>query len=103
MADSTIGGLPLAPQIDADSLLAVEQQGQARRMTGAQFAQFARDSVAGFTDTAKEYAQQAAASAGTASAAAERAETAAATVGSAAKRAEEAAAAAQAAKESVDV
>ena len=64
MADSTIGGLPLAPQIDADSLLAVEQQGQARRMTGAQFAQFARDSVAGFTDTAKEYAQQAAASAG---------------------------------------
>lgn len=102
MADSTIGGLPLAPQIDADSLLAVEQQGQARRMTGAQFAQFARDSVAGFTDTAKEYAQQAAASAGTASAAAERAETAAATVGSAAKRAEEAAAAAQAAKESVD-
>lgn len=102
MADSTIGGLPLAPQIDADSLLAVEQQGQARHMTGAQFAQFARDSVAGFTDTAKEYAQQAAASAGTASAAAERAETAAATVGSAAKRAEEAAAAAQAAKESVD-
>lgn len=102
MADSTIGGLPLAAQVDAESLLAVEQQGQARRMTGAQFAQFARDSVAGFTDTAKEYAQQAAASAGTASAAAERAETAAATVGSAAKRAEEAAAAAQAAKESVD-
>ena len=42
MADRSIGALPQAPNLDDDSLMVVEQQGTAMKMTGAQFKEFGR-------------------------------------------------------------
>lgn len=47
MADSNIGSLPQAANLDDDSLLVAEQQGQAVKVTGAQFKEFGRQAVIG--------------------------------------------------------
>lgn len=46
MADKTIGELPQAPQVQSDSLIPLEQGGQAMKMTGEQFAEWAKKSAA---------------------------------------------------------
>lgn len=63
MADKSIGSLPAAPQLDDDSLLAVEQQGEARKFTGRQFKEFGRAGVADYVDSAAAAADRAQASA----------------------------------------
>lgn len=45
MADANIGSLPLAPQVDDDSMLVMEQQGQAMRMTGKQIKDYAKQGL----------------------------------------------------------
>lgn len=45
MADSNIGALPLAPNLADDSLLVMEQQGTAMKMTGAQLKDYAKQGV----------------------------------------------------------
>ncbi len=47
MADSNISSLPQAAQLGDDSLLVAEQQGQAVKVTGAQFKEFGRQAVIG--------------------------------------------------------
>lgn len=47
MADSNIGALPQAVNLDDDSLLVAEQQGQAVKVTGAQFKEFGKQAVIG--------------------------------------------------------
>lgn len=59
MADSTVGGLPAAAQLDDTSLLVVEQQGVAKRFTGAQFKEFGKNAAKAYVDTAKKYADDA--------------------------------------------
>ena len=66
MADRSIGSLPGAPQLDDDSLLVVEQQGEARKFTGRQFKEFGRDGVSDYIDAAEAAAERAKASADTA-------------------------------------
>lgn len=46
MADKTIGELPSIPDLYDDSLIPVEQQGVASKMTGRQFADFGREAAA---------------------------------------------------------
>lgn len=70
MADRAIGELPAAGQVDDTSLLAVEQQGRAMKVTGAQFKEYAKLSVKGYADAAKQSAENAAKSAQDASASA---------------------------------
>ncbi len=64
MADSNIGALPLVPSLADDSLMVVEQQGTAMRMTGAQFKEFGKQSVIaevqGYVDDAQAAAESAA-------------------------------------------
>jgi len=63
MADRNIGALDRVPQLDDDSLLVVEQQGQAMKVTGAQFKEFGRQAVIGqvqgYVDAAQAAAEQA--------------------------------------------
>lgn len=59
MADSTIGGLPLATQLSDNSLIAVEQQGVAHRFTGAQFKEFGKQAVNIYVNQAKDEADRA--------------------------------------------
>lgn len=59
MADSTIGGLPLATQLSDNSLIAVEQQGVAHRFTGAQFKEFGKQAVNVYVNKAKDEADRA--------------------------------------------
>lgn len=54
MADRAIGELPAAASLDDTSLLAVEQQGRAMKLTGAQFKEYAKVSVKGYVDAAKK-------------------------------------------------
>lgn len=61
--ESPIGGLPEIQELYNDSLLPVEQQGIAMRMTGQQWADFARESVRTYTQAAAEAAESAAKSA----------------------------------------
>ncbi len=61
--ESPIGGLPEIQELYNDSLLPVEQQGIAMRMTGQQWADFARESVKTYTQAAAESAAGAAKSA----------------------------------------
>lgn len=63
MADKTIGELPQAQQVLDTSLLAVEQGGQAMKMTGAQFKEFAKQSVQQYMQAASDSADAAANSA----------------------------------------
>lgn len=64
MADSNIGSLPQAENLDDDSLLVAEQQGQAVKVTGAQFKEFGRQAVIGqvqgYVDQAEAAANRAA-------------------------------------------
>lgn len=64
MADKNIGALPQAPNLDDDSLMVVEQQGTAMKMTGAQFKEFGKlgvmQDVQGLVDDAKDAADKAA-------------------------------------------
>lgn len=46
MADKTIGSLPVASQLDNDSLLVVEQQSQARSIKGELIKKFAQAAAA---------------------------------------------------------
>ncbi len=63
MPDSNIGSLPQVPDLDDGSLMVVEQQGQAMKMTGAQFKDFGRQSVIaevqGYVDEAQQAAESA--------------------------------------------
>jgi len=59
MADKAIGDLPQAASVNDDSLLAVEQQGIAMKMTGAQFKQFARQAADPYVQIAVQAAQDA--------------------------------------------
>ena len=63
MADKNIGALPQAAQLDDDSLLVVEQQGQAMKIDGAQFKEFGRQAVIsqvqGYVDAAEKAASEA--------------------------------------------
>ena len=66
MADSNIGALPQAEQLEDDSLLVAEQQGKAVKVTGAQFKEFGRQAVVGQVQGYVDQAQAAAAEAGNA-------------------------------------
>lgn len=67
MADKTtgelqavkVGDLPLAPDIYDDTLIPVEQQGDAKRITGAQFKGYAVSAAQVFADSVKSYATNA--------------------------------------------
>lgn len=59
MADKNIGSLPAASTVDDDSLLVAEQQGQAVKVTGAQFKGFAQQSVQQYVEQAQEAASDA--------------------------------------------
>lgn len=61
MADKTIGELPVATQLDDESLLVVEQQSQARSIKGLLIKKFARESAKGHVEEAKRAAEAAAA------------------------------------------
>lgn len=63
MADRAIGELPVAPQLEDDSLLVVEQQSQARSIRGELVKQYAREGVEVYVEGARQSAAQAAASA----------------------------------------
>ena len=81
MADRTIGQLPVADHLDDESLLVVEQLGEARSIEGALIRQFAEAATDAHVKAAQEAAQQAGnsaqAAAGSAAAAGESAEDAA--------------------------
>lgn len=59
VAEATIGSLPEIASLYDDTLIPVEQQGEARRMTGAQWKQYARAGVEIYVDGAKESAKAA--------------------------------------------
>lgn len=59
MADKNIGSLPAASTVDDDSLLVAEQQGQAVKVTGAQFKGFAQQAVRQYVEQAQEAASDA--------------------------------------------
>ena len=77
MADKTIdelqtvavGDLPLAPDIYDDTLIPVEQQGDAKHITGRQFKGYALSASQAFADSVKNYATNAQTSADRAEAA----------------------------------
>lgn len=93
MADKPISGLARAPDLYDDSLLAVEQQGEAMSLSGAQLKGFARAGVADYVEAAQnaaQEAQKAVASVGTAVEDAQAARDAAQTAQEGAERAQEA-------------
>lgn len=59
MADKTIGELPAISTLSDAAMLPVEQNGAAGRISGAQWKQYATDSVSSYVDTATEAAQTA--------------------------------------------
>lgn len=59
MADKTIGSLPVASQLDNDSLLVVEQQSQARSIKGELVKKFAQDAAAESVSAAQGAAEKA--------------------------------------------
>lgn len=89
VTEATIGSLPGIADLYDDTLIPVEQQGEARHMTGRQWKKYAQASVEGYVGSAQDAASAAAGSAAAA------AESAAAAAGSA----EDAAGSAQSAKE----
>ena len=72
MADKSIGELPQAQKVLPESLIPLEQDGQAMRMSGEQFADFAKESVSLLTQQAADSANTATEAANTAKAARER-------------------------------
>ncbi|MDE6903320.1 MAG: hypothetical protein K2P22_11350 [Lachnospiraceae bacterium] len=89
VTEAAIGSLPGIADLYDDTLLPVEQQGEARHMTGRQWKRYAQASVSHYVDGAQEAAEAAGRSA------AEAAESARAAAGSA----HDAAGSAQSAKE----
>lgn len=69
MADRPIGALPAASELNNDSLIPVEQGGIAMSISGAQIAEFAKQSAESRVQDAERAAQDAAGSAAAASAA----------------------------------
>lgn len=63
VAEATIGSLPEIASLYDDTLIPVEQQGEARHMTGAQWKRYARAGVEVYVDGAKQSASAAAESA----------------------------------------
>ena len=59
LAEAPIGSLPSIADLYDDSLLAVEQQGEARKMTGEQWKKYAQAGVAVYVESAKEAAEDA--------------------------------------------
>ena len=74
--DSTIGNLPRATAVDEESLLVMEQQGDALAVTGKLIANFAKESVSAETERAADAANDAEKSATNALDHADRSETA---------------------------
>lgn len=74
--EAAIGDLPSIADLYDDTLLPVEQQGAAGKMTGGQWKQYARAAVKPFSDGAAQSAQAAAESADRAAASAGKAQTA---------------------------
>ena len=60
LTEAPIGALPGIADLYDDTLLAVEQQGEARKMTGLQWKKYAQASVSQYIDAAKEAADKAA-------------------------------------------
>ena len=60
MADKSIGSLSKATSLNDDSLLVVEQQGEARSVAGAVVKQYAREATADYAEQAKADADRAA-------------------------------------------
>lgn len=60
MPDKNIGLLPAAPQIDADSLYVMEQQGTAMKVTGQQMADFQVADAKAYSEDAGKAAEEAA-------------------------------------------
>lgn len=63
VAEATIGSLPEIASLYDDTLIPVEQQSEARHMTGAQWKQYARAGVEVYVEGAKQSASAAAESA----------------------------------------
>ena len=63
MEEAAIGSLPGIADLYDDTLLPVEQQGEAMHMTGRQWKKYAQASVEGYVDGAEEAARAAASSA----------------------------------------
>lgn len=59
MADKTIGSLPEATELDAESLMVTEQLGEARRVTGELLAAYAKEAAQKEAEKAEEYAKNA--------------------------------------------
>ena len=59
MADKTIGSLPEATELDAESLMVTEQLGEARRVTGELLANYAKEAAQKEAEKAEEYAKNA--------------------------------------------
>lgn len=74
MADKTIGSLPKATELDAESLMVTEQLGEARCITGELLANYAKEAAQAEADKAQGYANNAEKSANTASEKAEEAQ-----------------------------
>ena len=90
MADKTIGELPSASSVSSGSYIPIEQSGRAYKMTGAQFADWAVDSVATQVAQAANSATQAATSAARAASSETNAENASAVAATSANNAESA-------------
>lgn len=73
MADKTIGSLPGVAVLDDDTLIPVEQQGAAAKMTGEQFKNYARESASPFALQAQQSAVSAGIASGNAAVSAEKA------------------------------
>lgn len=89
LREAPIGSLPGIGALYDDTLLPVEQQGEARKMTGEQWKRYAQASVEGYVESAKDAA----------AAAADSAEDAARSAKDAAQSASEAAGSARTARE----
>ena len=59
MADKTIGSLPEATELDAESLMVTEQLGEARCVTGELLANYAKEAAQNEANRAQEYANNA--------------------------------------------
>lgn len=89
MADRTIGELPVASQLDDESLLVVEQQAQAKSIKGRLVKEFAQASVYRYVESAKSAAEDAAQSASSSAESAEDAAYSALKAAESAKSAEQ--------------
>ena len=58
MADKTIGELPVASEVYDDSLLVMEQQGEARSIKGELLKKYARKATAAYVEDAKKSAEE---------------------------------------------